>query len=196
MANIFDISQFKNLQDPVGSVSVVGSNSNLTVSIGNTGYTIQIAPLLQSILAQFSSAIREARVTSIDTSPIAMSDVLGLAKVDIHQDGMGYIDREANKIYVDVQKIANHAMSGMLPPIIQTPNESSSLDPDLKKQIAKKVYDAIAREIADTVMHEVHHKSRTIMDIREKKPISENPESEALSAGHEAGKKFNIPSRF
>lgn len=196
MGNIFDISQFKDLGRQSAGVSIVGSNSHLTIPIAKTGYKIEIAPLINAIVSQFQSAIKDAKVSVIDTSPISQSDVLGLDKVDIHNDGNGYIDREQGKIYVDVQKIANFVMKQMLPSNVQLPNEGATLDPDFKKSIAKKVYDAVAKEIADTVIHESTHNKRTILDIMEKKPIDFNPESEALSAGHAAGGAFVVPARF
>jgi hypothetical protein len=76
------------------------------------------------------------------------------------------------------------------------PNEGASVDPDLKKSVAKKVYDAIAREIADTVAHEAPHKKRTLMDIREGKPVDYNPESEAEAAGHQVKKTVNVSPQF
>ena len=196
MGNIFDISQFKDLDKQVSGVSVIGSNSHLVVPIAKTGYKIEISPLINAIVSQFSSAMKDARVSVIDTSPIAQSDVLGLDKVDIHNDGKGYIDREQGKIYVDVQKIANFVMKQMLPSNVQLPNEGATLDPDFKKSIAKKIYSAVAKEIADTVIHESTHNKRTILDIMEKKPVDFNPESEALSAGHAAGGAFVVPARF
>jgi|LauGreDrversion4_2_1035121.scaffolds.fasta_scaffold03508_4 hypothetical protein len=194
MGNIFKISQIAGSSQ--SSISVIGTNTHLTVPIGKTGYKIEIAPLLNSIISQFSSSLKDAQVNVIDTSPIAQSDVLGLDKVDIHNDGKGYIDREKGKIYVDVQKITDHIMKQMLPPNVQLPNEGASVDVDLKKNIVKKVYDAVAREIADTVIHEATHNKRTILNIMEHKPVEFNPESDALSAGHSAGKAFRVSLPF
>ena len=196
MANIFNASQFKDMNKPQGSLVVSGSNSNMVANIGNTGYKIQVAPLMSAIVSQLSGPIREAKINKIDTSPISQSNVLGLAKVEIRQEGNGYVDREAGKIYIDVQKIVNHVMGGMLPPIVQTPNESSSVDPDLKKSIAKKVYEAIARELADTVAHEIQHKKRTLSNISQSVPVEQNPESEAQQSGKAFGRSFSLPSQF
>lgn len=196
MANIFNASQFKDMNKPQGSLVVSGSNSNMVANIGNTGYKIQVAPLMSAIVSQLSGPIREAKINKIDTSPISQSNVLGLAKVEIRQEGNGYVDREAGKIYIDVQKIVNHVMGGMLPPIVQTPNESSSVDPDIKKSIAKKVYEAIARELADTVAHEIQHKKRTLSNISQGVPVEQNPESEAQQSGKAFGRSFSLPSQF
>jgi|GEM_PF-5681930 len=196
MANIFKIDQFKGLDKPVGSARVIGSGASMSIPIHTTGYSIRVSPLLSAIVGQLSSALRDARVEVIDTSPISRADVVGLAKYEIRPDTNGYIDREAGKIYVDVKKIVDHVMNGMFPSNVQMPNEGASMDPDLKKSVAKKVYDAIAREIADTVAHEAHHKKRTLMDIREGKPVDYNPESEAEAAGHQVKKTVNVSPQF
>jgi hypothetical protein len=196
MSNIFRIDQFKNFDAPVGSVKIIGPAASRSIPVKKTGYSIRLMDLLQAIASQLKGAFAEAKVHTIDTSPIADSKVLGLAKIDIHGDAHGYVDRESGKIYVDVEKIVNHVMNGMFPPNVQLPNEGASLDPDLKKSIAKKVYEAIAEQVADTVAHETHHKKRTILDIREGKPVDYNPESEAESAGKQFGQSFSAPSQF
>jgi len=196
MPNIFKIEQFKNFDAPVGSVRIVGPGASKSIPIKKTGYSIKLMDLLQSIAAQLKNSFMESKIHTIDTGPISGSNILGLAKVDIHGGPDGYIDRESGKIYVDVEKIVNHVMNGMFPPNVQLPNEGASLDPDLKKSIAKKVYEAIAQQIADTVAHETHHKKRTILDIREGKPVDYNPESEAESAGKQFGQSFSAPSQF
>lgn len=196
MPNIFNLEQFKDLSKPIGSVRIVGSGSSMSVPIHKTGYSLKVGQLLNALLSQLSSALRDARVEVIDTNPIPQSNILGLAKYKIRPEGSGYIDEEAGKIYVDVKKIVENSMKSMFPANVQLPSESSELDPDLKKSIATKVYDAIAREIADTIAHEAHHKKRTLLDIKENKPIDYNPESEAIGAGHQVKKTLNIPASF
>ena len=83
MANIFKIDQFKGLDKPVGSARVIGSGASMSIPIHTTGYSIRVSPLLSAIVGQLSSAVRDARVEVIDTSPISRADVVGLAKYEI-----------------------------------------------------------------------------------------------------------------
>ena len=170
MANIFSIDQFKDIEKTVGPVTVIGSGASMLVPISTTGYSIRVSDLISAITHQLSSLLRDAKVSIIDTNPISRSNVVGLAKLEIRPEGNGYVDKEAGKIYVDVQKIIKNTIGGMFPSNVQLPNEGASLDPDLQKSVANKVYNAIAHEIADTIAHETHHKKRTLLDIMEKKP--------------------------
>lgn len=196
MANIFSIDQFKDIEKTVGPVTVIGSGASMLVPISTTGYSIRVSDLISAITHQLSSLLRDAKVSIIDTNPISRSNVVGLAKLEIRPEGNGYVDKEAGKIYVDVQKIIKNTIGGMFPSNVQLPNEGASLDPDLQKSVANNVYNAIAHEIADTIAHETHHKKRTLLDIMEKKPIDYNPESEAISAGHQGAKTFGNLSNF
>jgi hypothetical protein len=196
MANIFRLDQFKDLNKPVGSVSITGPGSSMSIPIKNTGYSLKIGDLLKVLISQLSPQLQSARVNMVDTSPISQSNILGLAKLKVRPDGAGYIDEEAGKIYVDVDKIVKHIMSGAFPPNVQLPSEGATLDPDLKKSIATKVWEAIAREIADTIAHEAHHKQRTLLNLKEGKPVDYNPEQEAIDAGRMVGKGISISPKL
>jgi len=196
MANVYNIADFKDLDKSVGPARITGSFSSSSIPISSTGYSVHIGNLLNSIVSQLSGLLRDSGVNVIDTSPISKSNTIGLAKVDIQGQNGSYIDKEAGKIYVDVSKIIKNTLQGMLPANVQLPSEGSTLDPDLKKTTALRIYEAVAKEIADTIAHESQHKKRTIMNIRGSAAIDYNPESEAKAVGNQFGKSFKPNSQF
>ena len=196
MANIYNIADFKDLDKSVGPARITGSFSSSSIPISSTGYSVHIGNLLNSIVSQLSGLLRDSGVNVIDTSPISKSNTIGLAKVDIQGQNGSYIDKEAGKIYVDVSKIIKNTLQGMLPANVQLPSEGSTLDPDLKKTTALRIYEAVAKEIADTIAHESQHKKSTIMNIRGSAAIDYNPESEAKAVGNQFGNSFKPNSQF
>jgi hypothetical protein len=187
MKNIFKLSDSLIIKT---SASLIGSPNVAPIAIPGTNVKIDPMAIMRNIVSVLGPELAKAGVNTVNVSSIPQSNVLGLAKYVPQKSSNGaYIDSDAKVIYVDVHKIFENYAKKPLSSIVQT-DVNISQDPDLIKNFYMKVLQDIRGQLAMVTRHELEHKMRTLKNISENKPLSDNPEFDADRAGEQFSKSY------
>lgn len=172
------------------SASIVGSPGLSPILIPGSSIRIDPMAIMRDIISVLGPELNRAGVSQVNVSSIPQSNVLGLAKYIPQKTNSGaYIDSDAKVIYVDVKKIFDNYAKKPLSSIVQT-DVNINQDPDLVKNFYMKVLQEIRKQLASVTRHELQHKIRTLKNISENKPLTDNPEYDADRAGDDFAKTY------
>jgi len=168
------MQQYLKPQKP-GSVKLIGSGLGATFSLPNLGITIRGGELMNKVLVHMQSELLKNNVHTIDTSPVAGSNILGVNR-----------SNEPGIIHVDVPKIISLVQKQALPSITQL--DGTKIDADAKRAIYEQMAQTILHQLADTTAHEAQHEIDYWKSLQTKGKF-ESGESGAQQAGHSAAER-------
>lgn len=159
----------------IGSVKLIGSGLGATFNLPNLGITMRGGDLMNKVLSVMQSELIKENVHTIDTSPVAGSNILGVNR-----------SNEPGVIHVDVPKILALVQKQALPAITQL--DGTKIDADAKRAIYEQIASTILHQLADTTAHEAQHEIDYWKSLQTKGRF-ESSESGAQQAGQSAARR-------